>query len=400
MKTIILGAIAFLFLCTSCRKNDELENKQVLNTVQQFRVNDGRLSFPSQETLTQKLALLRQGSKLNLPKGFYSFKEFWASLIKDDSKEKELLKYSIILPDDDSQMLVPDPAFASLLNSKLEIQVDNRVYKITRFGTFIIDLDQYEHAEQIIGKLYEDGTRLTEIRMLPGETNTGMKDYYKVSEGIYRLDTYKNFETGKIRGINGIKTKVVSSRIVNPGTVPAEYIVYTDYTNDKVFNDFDSKHRMRANFSEYNWLAATHLGIELTFQKKGWTQIWRQMDTEELNIINNHTVLNRVPNYQSPIIYDIPQHIPVGQPYYFNAPNVITEVAAPGNAIGIRQSNGRVEYNFNYNYTENYGTSQLGYSFIPAAPGADNKPSYTYVNVGCYAKYNGRWEGIIYKRGW
>lgn len=40
--------------------------------------------------------------------------------------------------------LVPDPAFAELLNQNLEIEVDNVVFKINQYGTFFTPTENYD----------------------------------------------------------------------------------------------------------------------------------------------------------------------------------------------------------------------------------------------------------------
>ncbi len=412
MVAIIAAITCFTMLQYGCTKQIDLKNSvnsdiSIANTLpQKISLVSERMRFNSEKDFHNALTQVRNGEDVTLnhfdgSSDFKSYKALYNELVRDEAKEKLLLENCIITPDGDSYNLVPFMDIASLLNSKLEIEIGGKIYKITRFGTYIIDPSEYSMANKLIDSLYKTNTRLKKERKFSFEEETNKIDLYKVFTGVYRFDTYKRFETEYNSNSNLVLNNIATPSLVDPGTIPSNNLVYTGYTNDKVFNYFNSKTRMRSNFSEYNWSFQTVLGVELICQRKGWTGVWRELNIQELNIINTHTVLNRVPNYESLFIYDIPSSYAVGQPYYFNAPNISTEVAYPNhNAFGVKLSNGRVEYTFLYRFAETFNTSGLGFPILPAPPGTSNKPSYTYLNLGCYVKFEGTWRGIIYREGW
>lgn len=88
--------------------------------------------------------------------------------------------------------LVPDPYFASVLNDKFEIQVEDAIYKVTRFGTFIFPVDKYDRVLQIRNvNLYVKGQDLSEHAFY---TNRMDADFYKIEDKIVLFDTYKRAE--------------------------------------------------------------------------------------------------------------------------------------------------------------------------------------------------------------
>lgn len=404
---LVIGLLA----CNKKEKLDNLDSKSNLivdTDGSLFSSQRDMLQFGTKTELEQKLDEIRKNQvskniRTVAGKKIKSYFDLHTQLVRSESKEKELLANSIITPDGDSYNLVPDKAVASLLNTKLEIEVEDKIYRITRFGTFIIEPSKYSEANHLIDSLVYSNARLTKKRKFSFEKDTDKQDFYKVAPGIFRLDTYKNLETGFIKEVKGSKKSsfeknFLSNQLIGI-SIPPQDILITDYTNDKIFNYWNSKKRMRANWAEYNWSFALALSVEVTTQKKGWTGIWRELDAWETQIVNNGVVMDRVPNYSSPQAYDIPAHYAVGEPYYFIAPNILNFTTPPNaNAVGIKRIDGRVEYTFSYNSVSNNNTSTLGYALIGASPGTNHKPAYTSMNVGCYAMLDNIWKGIEFHR--
>lgn len=187
----------------------------------------------------------------------------------------------------------------------------------------------------------------------------------------------------------------ISYTTTNPYGIPQNNIYTTDYTDDKVFKNFSSSKRIRANIHDYNWLINTYMEVELISQIKGWTGGWRGFQNiEELALHLNNLVVKRklvagVDGYPAPGTYYYPQFIPVGS-------------SVPSGARGTVTVSQNSEYlTFNVfpavNHTYNGPTLYMG--FIPLVnAAAGGTVDVLSIDLGCYGKNGGIWVGIEYKR--
>ena len=82
----------------------------------------------------------------------------------------------------ENDTLVIDPDFAVLLNAENAIQVENTIYRITPFGTFVYIADKADEANEAINN-FNNGEIVDEIEM---------DEYlYEIEEGVFRYDTYQ-----------------------------------------------------------------------------------------------------------------------------------------------------------------------------------------------------------------
>ncbi len=177
--------------------------------------------------------------------------------------------------------LVEDPAFASVLNDKGEVQVDSTTYRITPYGTFMYLPDKEHQVDQKISEL-EKGNTIPE---------TEQKPYlYKVDDGVYRYATFvearDNTEeysggygggSGTNNNASSSSTRDIETHVVSNGkTVVGKLIGKAFGFSATYYRYFDSKHRIKFKFSSRNFILFASINAKVKFQKKnglvGWSK--------------------------------------------------------------------------------------------------------------------------------
>lgn len=248
--------------------------------------------------------------------GFTSLQLLKKELDSDNSDKKangslRLSSYNT-LNSDSLDALVPDPAFASVLNENLEIQVGRNLYKVTPYGTFYTNIENQEKLVRIIEKGYStDNEELISENLYKIESN----------EEIYRYDTYVAISripheiipeddyspAGSSSGSNSTSYTCNDyyqpmSYTNYPYNLPKdEYCKFKTYsygsktivggwleslfgTNSAIKENFDSKNRIKVKLYNFNYVVYSSIGLKVKFQRKGWTGIWDKKDCDQLVI--------------------------------------------------------------------------------------------------------------------
>jgi len=312
-KLFTICALTIGLLQGAC-KRDQLSPQQDIQKSQNVEVIDGRLNFVSEAQFLNcmdglKSSELKDASsiieqRLGKKGKFLSLRDYKlktadqfevnhantnakVSTTSEDEEQEE---------DDDA--LVPDPHLASILNTEREIQVEGMTYKITKYGTYICNPDKIGKVRQLLNDLEAKNIVLSkDQRKLPGEVEEG-EDIYFVDEGIYRFDSYKYTNTidisPKEENVNG---SIVSYRELPQGVYDkfptyefdsktwAGQILQSIFGRTKPHHEyFDRKHRVKVNFYNVNYGFFSSVGVNVKMQTKGWTGIWRKLNTEELRL--------------------------------------------------------------------------------------------------------------------
>lgn len=149
MKKNYLGFIFISISLFSCTIIDTEEN--VLSNVASEKEKSERLVFETYDAF-QKALITISNSELKDPEEsivqFARIPDEFKSLRTRINTQSEIENSNARTLDatgsESSELLsdmVPDLAFSELLNSELEIQVENTVFKITEFGTFFTDFE-------------------------------------------------------------------------------------------------------------------------------------------------------------------------------------------------------------------------------------------------------------------
>ncbi len=166
---VIVAAV----LVTGCNKNDDIVNAGKPD--KSISVVAGRLNFNSLKTFANTIKEIKGNPNVKprdmlkriLGEGNYNRFE---NTMKEGSTNVNVI-----------DTLVEDPAFASVLNNKGEVQVDSTVYRITPKGTFMYLPDKENKVDRVVSEL-EKGNTIIETQQKPY--------LYKVDDGVYRYATF------------------------------------------------------------------------------------------------------------------------------------------------------------------------------------------------------------------
>lgn len=237
--------------------------------------------------------------------------------------------------------LIEDDALKSLINDQGEIQVSNKIYKISPFGTFYAEARNEDELEKVFEKMavLNDIT----VRILEPESELNFNDIVKQETdkpGVYLLNGKVNFidtfketpdisseinEENNVNDTNNIAThnsiKILSqsnaSRPVRDPTVPrdpnapitprpirpiipanelpfvnmdtysinfrdgAGSVWDTYFYNQTKYNYFNGEYRVSVLFYNRNYALFKTLGVKVKLQKQGWFW-WNKTNAEEI----------------------------------------------------------------------------------------------------------------------
>ena len=240
--------------------------------------------------------------------------------------------------------LVPDPNFAAVLNENMEIQVADKLYKITPQGTYFTNANNSAELERIVT------ARVGDVNSLKKDQAVG--DYlYQVQNGVYRYDTYGEAATHTlddelvpVEDCPGgcptyyptptqppVKPPVVTAdcSFMQPTTNAPFAIPQQNYCNlesfaygsktvvggwlESIFGansdrtvNFDGDHRVKVKLYNFNYFVYSSVGLKVKFQKQGWTGIWDARDTEKLVIGWDAMIFETPLKYNTPYPYNSP----------------------------------------------------------------------------------------------
>ena len=362
-KYILLISAVIIF---SCEKEDILtpDLNQQLN--EKIELEEGVLSFISKDLLQKTVKSLKNKdntTKHGKLKKFYDkgFKPLFPNYLDDDPKLSDFVKrkkirvqktkslntFSRSIPtdiDEDGELieeydddLISDDEFASLLNDKREIIVNDTLYKYTYSGMFSVKkenklvLEDYindNNIEYLIPEptLLNRGTIKvsSEItRSLPtiqelNSTSCSISDNYmqksivepSTLQMVFNEDCSGGGSSGggsSGGGSSGGTTTTVdhTQNLINYTKNLAPCIADTGAfhlwgafgTTQKCYESFDSKYRTKTKFWKENYFVWKSIGVKVKHQKKGWTGFWRAKKTDEVAL----TISQATFQYSMPI---------------------------------------------------------------------------------------------------
>jgi len=193
--------------------------------------------------------------------------------------------------------LVQDPYFASMLNPQGEIEVENTVYKVTGYGTFMSAPEYKPEVDDLVDKLNNGILTLDDVVINDGES------FFKILGKPIRLyDTYGAINDQKDDKINVQDYPVTYSSTyqyrpdadawIYDGIPTIQYGGKTWFGKlfesirgrDEVYTDnFESTRRVRVTFYNSSWVVYSSVGISVQMQKKNWIG-WSGTEANELRL--------------------------------------------------------------------------------------------------------------------
>ncbi len=247
-------------MVTSCNKN---EMAPTVKPDKNISVVKGRLKFNSLDAFANTIKVMKVNPNLKP-------REVLKSMLGEGNYNRleNTMKEGTAGVTD---TLVDDPAFASVLNNKNEVQVENTVYRITPNGTFMYTPDKENQVDQLAKKL-ESGNTIPETQQKPY--------LYKVEDGVYRYATYAEARDNTIEYSGGYGSSSGSNN--NASSSATRDIETHRITQEGKFGFnasykryFDSHRRMKVKLSAPNFVLFTYLNVKVKFQKKnlvGWSK--------------------------------------------------------------------------------------------------------------------------------
>lgn len=311
----------------SCKK--ELSSKVELK--KEIEVVDGRLSFKSGKSFENLMTTLSKNkvedindvvSSITGISDFVSLSEFVekgqeATFYKTQSSNRSFnqqlktmsstgkISFVDVGSEIDDTMLatidelVPDPYFASVLNPNMELMVDNEIYKVTPYGTFIVEPQHYAQLEDILDNTPYDGTiDATE----PFYANEIGDHLFQVAPGIQLVDSYE-VTTEQLDDVLDIQYYPIVNNSVYQYTPSPDNWIYENLPairyggktwagkaleailgREEVYTEkFNSNRRVKVNFYNIHWVVYSAIGVSVQLQKKNWIG-WSGTNATELRM--------------------------------------------------------------------------------------------------------------------
>lgn len=338
--------------CYSCKK--EINNFKPNNNLDKsIKFESGRLkinSLKSFNSLIKDAYNHKVNSKFLQEKFSKEFSDKFVSfqMKKENQYKKSPIKLNSTENNQESpslEQLVPDPIFASVINENGEIQVDSTIYKVTKYGTFMIPSNKLDELNALIS-LWNSKTTSSQnhvqnkkvfsvssaLEFSPYSEATLVDDgLYSVQPDIYLYDTY-GYTTGNdpvFYEADNIESGFDSQDFLpNFSTDPVDYTsVWSDpnlisgspnstsvlgSNEDYIYNSLESysfgaktlagkllesirgrdeihtvkfsdNNRVRVNFYDASYIIYSALGVSVKMQKKNWIG-WSGTNADELRI--------------------------------------------------------------------------------------------------------------------
>lgn len=207
--------------------------------------------------------------------------------------------------------LVPNKAFAALLNPLGELQVNDTIYKINHNGTYFFPKEKETQFRNVY--------KMDSLGILVGDK------LYKLSDGIYRYKTFPDsiLEEEIDLPDDSWNTEDISTRASvsepNYNSFPkfnADRHTWLGgirqglFGNDKYYNvKFNKKRRVRGRLYAYHYVVYSESGVTGMMQKKNFIR-WTKTKADELRIGWKNIIL--VTKIDDPSLKGIPkQSIPI-----------------------------------------------------------------------------------------
>ncbi|VFB12674.1 Uncharacterised protein [Bacteroides heparinolyticus] len=310
-KNFFLLILAFVqctgFLISSCKDEASFYHEPQLNLPEK---RFERLKFQSSQDL---LAAIKDGENNGVERANITKSRTFKSLLSNCNSSTRSIgeTYYEVLGYD---TLVPNHAFAVLLNPLGEVQSNDTIYRINHNGTYYFHLNKEKEFNEIYPK--------DSIGTLIGE------NLYKLADGIYRYKTFlDNVKTEEIDfpdnesddswDDSNVSTRAVSEP--NYNSFPrfnadrhtwAGKIWQKFFGNDKYYEvKLSKKRKVKGRLYAYHYVVYSESGVTGMMKKKNWIG-WSKTQADELRIGWNNIVLEA--KIDDPSLQGIPkQKVPI-----------------------------------------------------------------------------------------
>lgn len=303
----------------SCKNEDISDLKQESQSIFQEEIDEGKLERLIFNSSQELLSAIKNGEEYGIEESAETRSSTFKSLLSkrnasstrsDGETYYEALGYDSI---------VPNKAFAVLLNPLGEVQVNDTVYRINHNGTYYFTKEKEEEFNPIYQK--------DSIGALIGE------NLYKLADGIYRYKTFPDIvETEEIDFpddesddySSGEESSTRSVSEPNFDSFPrfnadrhtwfGKNIWQALFGNDKYYDvKLSRKRKVRGRLYAYHYVVYSESGVTGMMKKKNWIG-WSKTRADELRIGWSNIVLSTkvddpslegIPKQKSPITGNI-----------------------------------------------------------------------------------------------
>ncbi len=335
-QSLLLFITILLFSC---------ENKQYETKIfddSSFNIKEGRLVFHKSTDFSLLFNQLKQDSFL--------FNDFQTTL----SKNGFYNSVKNIRNEQEENQLVTDNVFASMLNDRLEIEVEGTVFKVTPYGTFAFLPEKQERVYELIDSIdygYSCGESIIS------------EYFFLVEDGILRYDTFGevrdntvdiHYDLNNSPFVGNLYEDIQTYYIEKRHTIVGSFLQNTFGYSKTVNREFSSNRRIKVSFSCPNYLLLTYISASITFQKKNWIG-WSKTECERLvfgwdGLI---TTLN------VPVSFPNPYTFQMGNPNWTSAqlkphfsPNTYLTICIPEFQIVYLNDKWNFKFGYNYSFTD------------------------------------------------
>jgi len=302
-----------------------------IEKLSEFSKSD-RLIFSSIQEFDKTISSINPNNLNLLPESLKEFKSKFPNFRSlSETKTEDLLKngtnFRILNSDpyltlDSIGELIPDKSLRLFLNSKMEIEIENQIFKVTSFGTFYTKSENYDKMLLVIDefeKINKKNSRITD----------GSLAGIEGGEDVYYIDTFND------GGSTQTTTTPIPDNVIyqaNDFLALAPYIYalpkpdyqkFVDYSygaktwvgqliegvfggNTDFEQNYNSTFRLRVKLYDFNYRFYRSVGLNAKLQKKGWTGIWHldnDVKAEKLVLGWDGLLLNIKIPYAMPIGY-------------------------------------------------------------------------------------------------
>lgn len=308
MKTKLATLLLVLFTMNACQQYDFIsenndEPKVPENNIfEGINVEDGYLNFSTSIVFEEFLTSLEKRNETetimtraqqNKIPGFTSISSLKKSILNvtrnisnnNDDEDEEMSQEEFAIAN--AEDLLIDPILLEVMDTSLRIKIENRLFKITSYGTFSANMQNAEHIETAIQKF--DTTLIY--------SNENGK-YIELDNGVTFTNTFGQgsvIESDLISLNDEVQTRATIPNLHNEYNVNSYrwknnslYQKFWDWIRGKDVsrtNYFDSKKRVLVNVFDINYAFYASAGVKVKMQKRKkflFAKRWVSTDADKL----------------------------------------------------------------------------------------------------------------------
>lgn len=316
MKSKFLTLLLAAFAVSACQQEDLVSDKAIegpeQTIIEGIEVKDGYLSFASNDVFQEYLTSLEEGGNSEIAstrsgkgkiKGFTSIaslKETYLASTRTtsaDEEEEEMSQDEFNLMK--AEELLVDPILTEVMDTTLRIKIEDRIFKVTQYGTFSANAQNAAYIEAAIAKF--------DTTLIHSNKNG---EYIELENGVTFTNTFGDgsvAESELIPSEDGIVTRAATSDFHYGYNVNSYkwknnslYQKFWDWIRGKDVskeNYFSSKKRVQVNVFDINYAFYASAGIKVKMQKRKkfiFVKYWVSERADKLAVGFNkvHGVLN------------------------------------------------------------------------------------------------------------